>query len=77
MSDLLLTDDELEDLTGYKVWRCQIEWLRRRGWRFETNAAGRPRVARAYFERRMVGEEKTEEPAPRPRHKFEALRVVK
>jgi hypothetical protein len=55
-SDLFLNAIEVFDLTGYRLAKYQVAWLRRRGWRFETNAAGAPRVARAYFERKMVGE---------------------
>jgi hypothetical protein len=75
--DIFLTDDELAALTGYKRGAEQAAYLRRKGWRFEQNAAGAPRVARAYFERRMVGEVTSEAPAPPARHNFGALRAVK
>jgi hypothetical protein len=75
--DLFLNSDELHALTGYRRGAEQLAWLRKRGWRFETNAAGAPRVARAYFERRMVGEAATAPPGPPARHNFGALRVVK
>lgn len=75
--DLFLTDDELVRLTGYQVSRFQIAWLRNRGWRFETNAAGAPRVARAHFERKMGCEAVTPEPGPAAKHNFGALRAVK
>lgn len=74
---LFLQPAELEALTGYKRGAEQCAYLRRHGWRFEQNAAGAPRVARAYFERRMVGESTVEAPAPAGRHNFGALRVVK
>lgn len=74
---LFLDVDELHELTGYVTSCRQIEWLRRRGWRHEVNSAGRPKVARAYFERRMVGEVQAAEPGPAARHNFGALRVVK
>jgi hypothetical protein len=54
---MFLTADELRELTGYRRPSKQIEWLRERHWRFELNAAGHPRVARAYLERRMVARE--------------------
>lgn len=72
---LFLTADELIELTGYRIARYQVAWLRNRGWRFETNAAGAPRVARAYLERKMVGEALTADPGPPARHNFEALRA--
>ena len=77
LASLFLTTDELAELTGYRVAKYQREWLRNRGWRFETNAAGAPRVARAYLERRMVGQELSEAPGPPARHNFGALRAVK
>lgn len=76
-SRLFLDRAELEDLTGYVTAKRQIAWLTRRAWKFETNKAGAPRVARAYFERRMVGQAVAEEPMPAARHNFGALRVVK
>lgn len=76
MSQLCLTADELFELTGYRRPHEQRQWLEAHRWRFETNAAGVPRVARAYFERRMVGETTTEAPAV-ARHNFGALRLVK
>jgi hypothetical protein len=72
-----LSADELFTLTGYRVARCQIAWLRSHSWRFELNAAGRPIVARAYMERRMVGEVATAPPGPAARHNFDALGTPK
>lgn len=51
---MFLTPAELAELTGYKRPSAQARWLTSHGWRFALNAAGHPRVARAYFERRMV-----------------------
>lgn len=50
---MFLTPDELADLTGYVVPAYQVKWLDRAGYPFETNAAGRPKVLRAYVERRL------------------------
>lgn len=81
MSDLFLSKEELHELTGYRLGKRQAAELKRRGWKFEVNAAGAPLVARAYFERRMVGEVRAEEPPLPARHNFDALktglRVVK
>lgn len=76
-AELFLTGDELEQLTGYRRAHEQRRWLEKRRWLHETNAAGVPRVARAYFERRLVGEVKVAEPPLPSRHNFSALRVVK
>lgn len=74
---LFLERAELIELTGYRRQHEQVRWLKARGWKLEVNAAGAPRVARAYFERRMVGQAVTEDPPPAARHNFGALRVVK
>jgi hypothetical protein len=77
---LFLKADELEILTGYKRPHEQRRWLKAHHWRFEPNAAGYPCVARAYFERRLVGEARTEEPPLPARHNIAGvgrLRVVK
>lgn len=50
----LLTPDEVHDITGFKLNRLQVDWLHRKGWRFEVNAVGRPVVARKYAEK-MLG----------------------
>jgi hypothetical protein len=52
---ILLTDKEVRDFTGYSRPSAQIRWLRRQGWRFTVNALGRPVIAVAEFNRRMVG----------------------
>lgn len=53
-SDLFLTSDEVETLTGFKMHARQVEWLRTKGWRFEINGNRRPIVARKYAEK-MLG----------------------
>jgi hypothetical protein len=50
----LLTPDEVQDITGFKLNRLQVDWLQRKGWRFEISAIGRPVVARRYAEK-MLG----------------------
>ncbi|MBI5107630.1 MAG: DUF4224 domain-containing protein [Rhodocyclales bacterium] len=51
---LLLTPGEVQEITGFKMNRLQVAWLRQKGWRFELNATGRPIVARRYAEK-MLG----------------------
>lgn len=77
MSPLFLSNEELVELTGYRRQHEQKRWLAARRWTFEVNAAGAPRVARAYFERRLVGQVIAEEPPPAERHNFQALRIVR
>ena len=75
MSDLFLTDAELRALTDAVRSPTQIEWLRANNWLFEISRNGKPRVARAYLERRMVGGDQVHELAqePTPAHNFAAL----
>lgn len=40
---LMLTNDDLAELTGNKSAKSQITWLRTRGWVFELNRVGRPK----------------------------------
>ncbi|SDH41386.1 DUF4224 domain-containing protein [Propionivibrio dicarboxylicus] len=52
---MFLTPEELADLTDYDVgqWSRQRRWLDRNGYPFELSAAGRPKVLRAYVEKRL------------------------
>lgn len=59
---LTLTPAELRELTGSPFRARQIAWLQKNGWLFAVDLSGRPRVARAYYDRRMVGIGTTEEP---------------
>lgn len=52
---MILGASDLQQLTGYTRYSYQVRWLRRHGWRFTVNALGEPVVARAEFNRRMVG----------------------
>ncbi len=54
---MFLTANELRELTGRVRPKAQVAWLRRYRWRLALDADGRPKVARAYYERRMVLEE--------------------
>lgn len=69
----LLTPEELQEVTGFKLPRLQVDFLNRKGWRFEVNAIGRPIVARKYAEK-MLGCAEEEAVVLRPN--FGALRVI-
>lgn len=64
-SPLLLSHEEVQEITGFKMARFQVAWLQRKGWRFEINGAGRPIVARRYAEK-MLGCGGEDEQRPRP-----------
>ena len=51
---MILSDAELEGLTGYSQAKAQARWLAAHGWRYTTNCRGKPRVARAEFEAQLV-----------------------
>lgn len=69
----LLTPEEVQEITGFKLPRLQVDYLQRKGWRFEVNAIGRPIIARKYAEK-MLG--CGDEPAHVVRPNFAALRAV-
>lgn len=66
VTPILLTDAELQTLTGYRRPSKQIDWLRQHGVRFMVGADGRPRVLRAELETRHY--------QPRREPNFQALR---
>lgn len=50
---MFLTVDDLAELTGYRSAKGQIDWLRARGWVFELNRLGKPKVDREYYRSKM------------------------
>lgn len=52
---LFLSPDELRELTGYQYASRQKTWLSQRGWTFETDHSGRPKVLRTHLENRLGG----------------------
>lgn len=52
---MLLSPEEIAELTDRPQPKRQIEWLTVHGWVFEIGAAGLPKVSRAYYEQRMGG----------------------
>ncbi len=52
---MFLSANELQELTGYIRLSAQIRWLTQNGWHYAVDAAGRPRVALAEFNRHLVG----------------------
>jgi hypothetical protein len=50
---MLLTRDQLKDLTGRSQPTAQIRWLRERGWAFQIRADGRPVVSLDEFKGQM------------------------
>lgn len=53
VTDLLLSEADLQALTGYARPGKQIDWLRREGFTFRVGADGHPRVDRAHYLKMM------------------------
>lgn len=52
-NQLLLTEEDLHQLTGYIRPDAQIRWLKKNGWEFAVSAYKRPKVAFAYAESKL------------------------
>jgi hypothetical protein len=52
---LLLTREEIEELTGRKQPAAQVRWLSHAGWKFARDSDGYPTIAREEFQRNMIG----------------------
>lgn len=50
-----LADDEIVNLTGYKLASKQIEWLANHGWQYALTRARRPVVGRIYARLKLAG----------------------
>ena len=55
MSLIFLSDLEVQQLTGRHRPTAQCHWLQKHGWKHDINAIGRPVVAIAEAERKLVG----------------------
>lgn len=68
LDDGHLSPATLRSLTGYSQKVKQIEWLCEHHWPHEVDRFGRPRVAQAYYDRRLVnletGKRVTSDAAP-------------
>lgn len=62
---LFLSTDEVVTLTGFRLPSRQVEWLKRKGWRFELNGNRQPIIARKYAEK-MLGCGSSDGPAFAP-----------
>lgn len=50
---MFLSAQDLAELTGYQLPAYQVRWLDRHGYAFELSKGGRPKVLRAYVEKRL------------------------
>ena len=67
-----LTDEEIANLTGWKLASKQTEWLKIHGWQFDTDAKKRPKVLRIAMLARLGGldAQLTEAQTPQPVMRF-------
>lgn len=75
-NNLFLTHHEISDLTGLRQCAAQRRWLDANEWVYQIDSQGRPKVARAFFERKMT-ESVVVEPQPQSQWNVnvEALRA--
>lgn len=52
---IILTRDELKDITGYVKPALQCRWLAQHGYYFDVRADGHPTVSRAHYESKHQG----------------------
>ena len=69
----LLTPDEVEQITGRKSKKHQVQWLTAKHWQFDVNARGVPIIARSYAEMRLSGVTPAPQSTRTRRPNFEAL----
>lgn len=51
----ILAEDEISAITGFKLARSQINWLKQHGWHYELTGARRPIVGRVYARLKLAG----------------------
>ena len=59
---IILTDDELQLLTGRKNKSLQIKWLKENNFYFHVNLLGKPIILRASLNQKVIIENKQQEP---------------
>lgn len=67
---LLLTTDEVADLTGYQKPTAQVRWLLDNGLPYLLGGDGKPKVLRSLVVRRLGGEAAKESPEREPQLRF-------
>jgi len=62
---MLLTEQELKELTGRVRPSAQVRWFKAHGWPFEQDADGRPKVLRSVSVARLGGSAQNDGPSLR------------
>lgn len=68
---MFLSEVEIMELSGYKIPKCQMKWLREHGIKFVASADGKPKVMIKHLEIIMGCAPKTERLKTKP--DFDAL----
>ena len=71
--NLFLSKEELHELTDYRNRPGQIKWLAERGYKFELDRPGRPRVLRQAIVNAMGGNEAQPRQLRRVEPRWEAM----
>lgn len=73
---MLLSVEELKELSGRKNKSKIKEWLRSKGVNFLESADGYPKVSKEYVEEMLKGNIQTKQPASNKKGNAEALREI-
>lgn len=67
MESEILSDDELAEITGYKLRAWQRRWLKHHNWHFVESRGKRPLVGRHYARMKLgIEPASTAPPPPKP-----------
>lgn len=61
---MFLTGKELTEFIGYQRPKKQVEWLVSRGYKFEVNGAGQPKVLREHINEMLGGKKEKKRSTP-------------
>lgn len=63
---MFLSQDEIKDLTGYKVYKKQALWLAQNGFKYVLGCDGRPKVLVSHIEAELGSSGKRERKRSEP-----------
>lgn len=72
--NIILTPDELHEITGLLYPAAQIKWLKKNHWQFVVNHKNKPIVGRDYARSKLAGSDKVDTKPARSLPNFENVR---
>ena len=63
---MFLSQEEVKELTGYKVCKKQVKWLRENGFKHAVDICGRPKVLVSHVESELGSSEKNQRKRSEP-----------